>query len=163
MSELSEAIATTYGDKIRVRSSVILLRQDRLLLVRHQGLGAEGIFWAPPGGGVDFGEALSQAAIRETREETGLTVRIGQLLCISEYIQAPLHAVEFFFLANLEHGHLQKGQDPELPIIEQVKWMDLSELQAIPNSQKHQILHHLKNWDDLNHKNISLVSHKKDK
>jgi 8-oxo-dGTP pyrophosphatase MutT (NUDIX family) len=47
--------------------------EDRVLLVRsldEQGLG----FWFPPGGGVDAGESLEDAAVRELAVETGLHV-----------------------------------------------------------------------------------------
>lgn len=44
---------------------------DRIVLHRHKRLG----IWLQPGGHVDPGEDPAQAAVRETREETGLQAR----------------------------------------------------------------------------------------
>jgi 8-oxo-dGTP diphosphatase len=50
----------------------------RVLLVRNQ----RG-FWSTPGGHLDFGEAPSEAAFRETLEETGVTVRQIEFVAIT--------------------------------------------------------------------------------
>jgi 8-oxo-dGTP diphosphatase len=44
----------------------------RILLLRWRDPVGERVFWEPPGGGVDEGEAPLQAARRELYEETGL-------------------------------------------------------------------------------------------
>src|SRR5260221_13171077 len=49
-----------------------------LLLIRR----TDNDNWALPGGGVDIGEALPQAAVRETREESGIECEITGLLGI---------------------------------------------------------------------------------
>jgi 8-oxo-dGTP pyrophosphatase MutT (NUDIX family) len=38
--------------------------------------------WAPPGGAIDLGESLTQAAVRETKEETGIDCEITGLVGI---------------------------------------------------------------------------------
>lgn len=57
------------------RSARVLLLDaaDRVLLVRSGGL------WLAPGGGVEEGEELAEAAARELREETGLSVAPADL------------------------------------------------------------------------------------
>ena len=49
--------------------------EGELLLIRRSDNGN----WALPGGGVDLGESLSQAAVRETREETGIDCEVTGL------------------------------------------------------------------------------------
>src|SRR5215472_17335933 len=46
-----------------------------LLLIRR----SDNDNWALPGGGVDIGESLAQAAVRETREETGVDCEVTGL------------------------------------------------------------------------------------
>ena len=52
-------------------------RAGRVLLVRHTG---HGDAWAVLGGAVEIGESPAQAAVRETREEIGVEVRLTRLL-----------------------------------------------------------------------------------
>jgi ADP-ribose pyrophosphatase YjhB (NUDIX family) len=51
---------------------VIVEREGRVLLIRHSYVPG----WHLPGGGVDRGETLAEAARREVREEVGLTVEV---------------------------------------------------------------------------------------
>jgi len=58
--------------------------------------------WALPGGFVDVGEALEQAAVREAREETCLDVRLQCLLgCYSDPARDPRgHTVSAVYVAE---------------------------------------------------------------
>jgi 8-oxo-dGTP diphosphatase len=94
LQTLNADIGNLYGGSVRVRVGGLCVQEHRILLVNHALYGPEGIFWSPPGGGVQFGESAQQALVREFREETGLDVEVGELLFVHEHIAVPLHAVE---------------------------------------------------------------------
>ena len=56
-------------------SVVVTNDADEILLIRRTDNGT----WALPGGAMDIGESLAQAAIRETKEETGIDCEITGL------------------------------------------------------------------------------------
>ncbi|HEX6873182.1 MAG TPA: NUDIX hydrolase [Micromonosporaceae bacterium] len=56
---------------------LLVLDRDEKLLLTHVNLPGRG--WDVPGGHVDPGEPLAEAAVRETREETGYQAHPGQL------------------------------------------------------------------------------------
>jgi 8-oxo-dGTP diphosphatase len=60
-------------------ADVILERNEQVLLVRRKWPPPG---WALPGGFVDAGERVGEAAVREAKEETGLDVRLVALLHI---------------------------------------------------------------------------------
>ncbi|MCG5462984.1 NUDIX domain-containing protein [Micromonospora sp. MED01] len=62
--------------------------QGRVLLIQRTDNG----LWALPGGAQDFGEYIAEAAVRETREETGIVVEVTGVVGI---YTNPNHVVEY--------------------------------------------------------------------
>lgn len=140
---VSTKIAEVFGDKIRIRVCGILIQDDKMLLIRHSGIGKHDIFWSPPGGGLEFGENITTALIREFKEETGLEIRPTEFLGIHEHIEPPLHAVEFYFNVEQISGELKIGHDPELAenqIIQSISFKDIAEISSISLEKKHALL-----------------------
>jgi len=78
--------------------------------------------WEFPGGQVEAGEDLITALKRETKEETGITVAVGRLVCINSNIKPEGSIptkVMFDFLAKATGGKL--ATSPESPA---VGWYD---------------------------------------
>ena len=59
---------------------------EKVLLVQQYGSESPNPGWTLPGGGVDAGETVLEAAVREVREETGIeVVTCGRLIYVMEY------------------------------------------------------------------------------
>jgi len=63
----------TYPTRPHLAVSAAIFRADRLLIVRRARAPGLGLYTLP-GGGVELGETLQEAVIREVREETGLDI-----------------------------------------------------------------------------------------
>lgn len=83
-------------------------RRGRLLLVRrnHEPRLGE---WSFPSGYVDAGEALEEAAVRETKEETGLDVRIDRLL--GAYSSREERVIFIAYAARAGGGRIEVGPE----------------------------------------------------
>ncbi len=94
----------------RASAKAVIVEEDRVLLIhlRHPEVGD---FYELPGGGIQPGERLSDAARREVREETGYSVDLHELLWVRDFVAARHdfavlhppghHAVELMFHGTL--------------------------------------------------------------
>jgi ADP-ribose pyrophosphatase YjhB (NUDIX family) len=65
-------------NRIVPSASTIVVKEGKILLQRRSDTG----FWALPGGAMEIGETIGEAAIRETKEETGLDVELEYIVGI---------------------------------------------------------------------------------
>lgn len=91
---------------------VVIPSEDGMVLIRRGSEPFKGQ-WALPGGFVEVGETVEQAAAREAEEETGLAVEIARLLGVySEPDRDPRgHNVSVAFLARVLSGQMQAATD----------------------------------------------------
>jgi mutator protein MutT len=104
----------------------VLNDAGELLLVRR-GAGASAGKWAVPGGKVELGETLVEAARREVLEETGLDVEIGRPVWVGESIgpgEPPAwHFTLVDFVGRMVGGRLRAGDDAA-----EARWVDLDQV-----------------------------------
>ncbi len=86
-------------------SACAIITVDNKLVLLKRGIQPGYGKWVFPGGYVDRGEELEQAAIRETREETGVDVRIDGLVGAYSYGGSPVIVV--VYAATILAGELQ--------------------------------------------------------
>lgn len=142
-----------FGGKVRVRACAVIIKDDQILLLKHEGIGKGGFLWAPPGGGMEFGESLVETLRREAKEEIGATVEIVKFLFFNEHFDNIFHAVEFFFETKITNGPILLGKDPELAtdnqILKEVKWFTINDLKIIDQVNLHKALQNLNSVHDM--------------
>ena len=152
-SSMEKKIIEKFGNRLRVRVCGILIEHDSILLVRHRSISKKGILWAPPGGGMHFGESAEESLEREFEEETGLKVKVVRFLFTHEFLDPPLHAIELFFEVKKIAGVLRKGSDPEMnideQIIEQVSFLEIDKMKKIHADSLHYVLRNIGQLEDF--------------
>jgi 8-oxo-dGTP diphosphatase len=123
------ALAARDPEGPRIRVAALLLIGGRVVLVRHRRGGRT--YHLLPGGGVEYGETLDGALVREALEETGLSVRAVKPLFISDTL-APgggPHVVNITFLAEVAGGEITRS--PRDARVEAVDLVDPDELAGV--------------------------------
>ena len=151
--ELTAALRAQYGERVRLRVCGLCIQDNAVLLLRHEGIGRKGYLWAPPGGGVEFGESCIQTLAREFGEETHLTIRVEEFLCVNEVIRPPLHAIELFYVVTRTGGQPQLGTDPEMgerpQILRELAFVPWETIRRGDPEHYHNLFRYLTGLDDL--------------
>ena len=92
---------------MRIRSSVVIVEKGQVVLIRRVWNGST--YFVFPGGGVEKGESLEKAAIREAMEELGVKVKVKDCIYRLEYEDNP----QYFFLSEITSGTLGTGRGEE--------------------------------------------------
>ena len=106
--------------------STLVVEGGRVLLVERGQEPLKG-YWSLPGGHVEGGERLAEAAVREVQEETGLVVSALRQIDLLEIIgDDRLHFVLVVFAGRRVSGEIHAGDDAA-----RATWFDISEVAGL--------------------------------
>jgi 8-oxo-dGTP diphosphatase len=127
--------ARRYPTRPHLAVSAAIFRAGRILIVRRAYPPAQGLYTLP-GGGVELGETLEQAVIREVREETALDV---EPLALAGYRQViardgdgriERHFVILPFAARWVAGDVSLNEE-----LSEAHWLEPSELSGLDTTE----------------------------
>ncbi|MFC1997412.1 NUDIX domain-containing protein [Chloroflexota bacterium] len=100
---------------------VVIEKDGQVLLGKRAGSYGKGQ-WGLPQGYIEFDEDFLTTAIREVKEETGLTVEIRSIInVVSNFLAPRLHTLAIILLAGVETGEPCAADD-----LETLEWFPLS-------------------------------------
>ena len=109
-------VSGIYPQQPVIAVGAVVVHQNRILLIRRGKEPAKGE-WAIPGGRVELGETMHEAAAREVMEETSVSIRPGELVYFFETIQPDpdgrirYHYAIFDFMAQYLAGEPNPRDD----------------------------------------------------
>jgi len=122
------AVDTRYPQTPRVAVGAVVIKDEAVLLVKRGKAPSDGK-WAIPGGSVELGETLQQAAEREILEETNIRILAGEPVYTFDFIERDREgAIRFHYIivdlaAKYLDGELKPGDDAA-----QAAWIPFKDL-----------------------------------
>jgi len=123
-------VARLYPTQPIVGVGAVVISSDRILLIKRKNEPGKGK-WSIPGGKVELGEKAEQATIRETKEETNLTVSSPQLIDVVNSIEfdelgkVRYHFVIIDYLVRVTGGASSASSDAA-----ELRWVNFEDVES---------------------------------
>jgi 8-oxo-dGTP diphosphatase len=130
-NDKAEGSKREYPDMPLIGVGTVTIKNGRILLVRRAfdpGAGK----WSIPGGLVEVGEKLSEAASRETEEETGVKIEVLELINVFDMVdrddegKVKYHYVLVDFLSKAVGGRECVSDE-----VTEIKWVTFDEAKTM--------------------------------
>ena len=123
MSDWLENVAS-----LRAATMLIVKNQDgKILLLKRSGTGWMDGHWGLPGGKVDHGETMKQAAVREAKEEIGIDINVNdlELALLGHNLSEGNYWMHAIFIVKKYQG---KVTNAEPHMHSEIEWFDIDKL-----------------------------------
>lgn len=144
---MSEIKKGNYPDHPTLAVGAVVFKDQQILLVKRGKAPAKGM-WSIPGGSVELGETLKQAAEREILEETGIRINAGEPVYSFEVIEYDdTGKIRFhYYIIDLdckfENGQIKPGDDAA-----DARWISEKNLDLLQiNPKTRELLHRKYNF-----------------
>ncbi len=123
-------------------ASILIVRGDKVLLARRGFPPFKGKFDVV-GGFLKYGEQPIRGVLRETREETGLKVRILAFLGVymDTYGRGGKSTLNFYYIGSIVSGRIEANDD-----VAELKWFPISRLPSPAFKSQLRVFKDLRRW-----------------
>jgi len=115
-----------FNGKRKCRCQAIIIQDDSILFLKHQGKITSQPYWMLPGGALMEDETITDGILRELEEEICATVNIVKL------VQSDVLDTEYYefatFLCTLNHGCQIKPGEERHSIISKFEWIPICDI-----------------------------------
>ena len=122
---------------IRVRAGAIIIEDNQILVTEYHDPN-RGVLYDFPAGGVEPNESITEAVMREAKEEASINVEVGPLAFVYEYVPhlneekyGKTHTLVMMFECTLKNGSIPRLPDKPDPNQTGVKWLPISDIENV--------------------------------
>jgi len=137
---MTGSMGREYPSHPLVGVGILIKHGEKYLLIRRAAEPDRGL-WTIPGGLVEVGERVREAAVREAREETGLEVEVREVLDVIDKIvrdeegRVKYHFIIVDFLAVPKGGRMRASSDAL-----EARWVRREEFKRYPLTETFKLL-----------------------
>ena len=112
----------------RIAAGGITFKGNTVLLVRYRYRNSSGTYLVGPGGGLEDNENVMQAIIRETKEETGITVLPKRVIAIEDLMCSAVKMIKVWMVCDIVEVEVHQTEGAEKENIIEAAWFTRDQL-----------------------------------